>query len=75
MKRGFIVTYKWSIYPKRGQKGYFPLTHSNHLELVKLLNNSYFAAFAAITASIYALILGAGSSQPSGLMTLPSLGL
>ena len=74
MKRGFIGTDKGSKMFKKGQKGDFPLTPSNPLELFEPLNDPYFA-FAAITESIYALILGAGSSQPSGLMTLPSLGL
>ena len=37
--------------------------------------DSHYLFLAAMTASIYALILGAGSSHPSGLITLPSLGL
>lgn len=35
----------------------------------------YFLLFASITESMYALIFGAGSSHPSGLITLLSLGL
>ena len=35
----------------------------------------YYLLFAAATASIYALIFGFGSSQPSGLITLLSFGL
>ena len=39
------------------------------------ISNIYYLLFAAITESIYALIFGFGSSQPSGLITLLSFGL